>query len=101
MQERGVSTRVSVKFEQVNKDGSFKADPKAGPAEGPPIPRPAVVVAAEPDLAGDGEPAHANGNGAPHAPETGHANGDATPNRNLLRRALAGMRETASQPTEN
>ena len=39
MQERGVSTRVSVHFEQVHKDGSFSAPP-AGAAAPAPMPAP-------------------------------------------------------------
>jgi chromosome segregation protein len=79
MQERGVSTRVSVKFEQVAKDGSFKTtvDARSGALDG----------------------ATGNGHGMPEmAPET-HTNGDGKPG-GLLRRALAGMREHGA-PVEN
>jgi len=86
MQERGVSTRVSVKFEQVGKDGTIKA---------PGTER----AASERDPA---EVERSNGNAMPEmAPETKpeHTNGDAD-SKGLLRRALAGMREHGS-PVEN
>lgn len=67
MQERGVSTRVTVKFEQVAKDGSFKAD--ARPASAPAEP---ATIEAKPAEAGS-------------EPSTGK-NGP-------LRRALAAMHE--------
>lgn len=100
MQERGVSTRVTVKFEQVGKDGSIADDGKArrhasahesAAASTPAAPElqttepepPAVHIASSPGI-------HANGNGDldKNASKAGGVK------RDLLRRALAGMRET-------
>ena len=73
MQERGVSTRVSVKFEQVGKDGSINA--AARPEQAASLPEVAPVVESRP-LDDTPEP----------APPRKSRNG-------LLKRALAGMRE--------
>ncbi|MEX2219661.1 MAG: chromosome segregation protein SMC [Phycisphaerales bacterium] len=74
MQERGVSTRVSVKFEQVAKDGSIAAAPAVGATRAPALPE---------DAARTNGDASANGEG------------ETTPRREVLRRALAGMRDSA------
>jgi chromosome segregation protein len=77
MQERGVSTRVSVKFEQVGKDGQIRA----GAGHDPEPAR--MVSVAPPSLPEDG------GNGEARSGENGKR-------RNLLREALAGMRDGES-----
>jgi chromosome segregation protein len=82
MQERGVSTRVTVKFDQVGKNGEIHQAPTAS-AQG------SAAVASEPVPATNGDAPHTNGD----APAPGA--------RGLLRRALAGMREKSSEPIEN
>jgi chromosome segregation protein len=81
MQERGVSTRVSVRFDQVGKDGEIKG--AASPGEKPEPSRMVSVAAPatpEPPAEPEGEaPAHGNGK-----------------RKSLLREALAGMREDQS-----
>jgi chromosome segregation protein len=88
MQERGVSTRVSVKFEQVGKDGAIKTSERT-----PSVSEPAAA---------DGELLATNGHAMPEMapePKPAHQDGDGD-SKGLLRRALAGMREQGS-PVEN
>ncbi len=56
MQERGVSTRVTVKFDHVNEDGSIKL-----PANGAKPAKPAEPVAIEPDDQADDHPVQRRG----------------------------------------
>lgn len=53
MQERGVSTRVTVKFDQVGKDGSIEVKPAKAPAEASPV---LAGIAAAPELKPEPKP---------------------------------------------
>jgi chromosome segregation protein len=95
MQERGVSTRVSVKFEQVGRNGEIAESrvparlPDEAPVEEPP--QEVVVVTGA---------AGAQATASVHSNGDGQHNGNAAPAKSdLLRRALAGMRDT-SEPVE-
>jgi chromosome segregation protein len=100
MQERGVSKRVSVKFEQVGKDGAIHADaqPHAhsdGDAGPPPLPGPGRAAETAP------RPPRVKRDAAPEpaavlvaeAPPASRPD-EAQPPKGILRRALAGMRES-------
>jgi chromosome segregation protein len=101
MQERGVSTRVSVKFDQVGKDGEIAATSSAPTAGAGPGPAPTASSGASlPELPLD-MPAEPDPNGEviviakPQAPAS---NGAKSTPRDLLRRALAGMAEVPTEP---
>jgi chromosome segregation protein len=123
MQERGVSTRVSVKFDQVGKDGAInaaapasssgapiagdEAEPPDQPAPAPRKRKPTLPeMAPEPDPAKDqpsrdGRIADSAPVVSPEPPAAAPApdarSGPKPTPRDLLRRALAGMTEEASQ----
>jgi chromosome segregation protein len=80
MQERGVSTRVSVRFEQVGKDGAIDKPLADHRAE-------AGAAALHTHTISEAKPVELNGNG------DAHKNGHAKPRRGSLKRALAEMRE--------
>jgi chromosome segregation protein len=106
MQERGVSTRVSVKFDQVAKDGSISTNASterarsASEGASSPLPLPAGEAAGGPS----DRPLPSLPEVAPVTETPPEVAADAAPARsrkNLLRKALAGMREDAHETTSN
>lgn len=89
MQERGVSKRVSVKFDQVGKDGSIHA---TSTTEEPAHTAPAQSAAATAPEKQQEAPAELVSVAA--GPETGEEAEASDKPSNVLRRALAGMRES-------
>jgi len=84
MQERGVSTKVAVKFDQVGADGEIKA---GGSDSAKPAPAKVRPGGGEPDALDDAAPDSGSGEQAPT-----NGQGDARPS-GALRRALTGLRE--------
>lgn len=87
MQERGVSTRVTVRFEQVQKDGSI-----TGPAATTSASEGAAIDTAAPKRRRSQDKVAAT-DPLPAAESAGNGHTESPPQRDLLRRALAGMRE--------
>jgi chromosome segregation protein len=88
MQERGVSTRVSVRFDQVEKDGSIHAAPHSA------APR-VDVLSSRPEVM-EQEEQHADA-----TPTNGHANRRKPGKAGQLKEALAKLREASETQVTN